>query len=55
MKDYAFAFAEQNSVCSEKIYRYTATDGTCASCRGTVGIPHGEMIGCTDVSKDNEQ
>ena len=31
------------------------TDGTCASSRGTVGIPHGEVGGCTDVSKDNEQ
>ena len=53
--DNAFAFTEQNSVCTEKSYCYTATDGTCASSRGTEGIPHGEVVGCTNVSKDNEQ
>ena len=53
--DYAFAFAEQNAVCTEKSYRYTATDGTCAESSCTVGIPKGGVAGYTDVSKDNEQ
>jgi len=55
LMDYAFAFAEQNAICTEKSYRYTASDGTCDTSRCTVGIPQGGVVGYTDVSRDNEQ
>merc|ERR1712012_818369 len=43
LMDYAFAFAEQNAICTEKSYRCT------------VGIPQGGVVGYTDVSRDSEQ
>merc|ERR1712122_394899 len=55
LMDYAFAFAEQNAICTEKSYRHTASDGTCDTSRCTVGIPQGGVVGYTDVSRDNEQ
>ena len=55
LMDYAFAFAEQNAICTEKSYRYTASDGTCDTSRCTVSIPQGGVVGYTDVSRDNEQ
>ena len=48
---HAFAFADQNAVCIEKGYRYTATDGICASSHRD--YPFGEVVGCADVSKNN--
>merc|ERR1712135_228866 len=55
LMDYAFAFAEQNAICTEKSYRYPASDGTCDMSRCTVGIPQGGVVGYTDVSRDSEQ
>jgi len=51
LMDYAFAFAEQNAICTEKSYRYTASDGTCDTSRCTVGIPQGGVVGYTDIVK----
>ena len=44
--DNAFSFAKTNSICTERSYPYTATDGTC-NLSGVVDY--------TDVSTDSEQ
>ena len=53
LMDYASVFAEKNADCTEGSYFYTAQDGTCnlSGCR--VGIPHGGVVGFTDVSTDS--
>merc|ERR1712211_156940 len=55
LMDYAFAFAEQNAICTEKSYRYTASDGTCDTSSCTVGLSQGSVTGYKDVSTDSEQ
>jgi len=55
LMDYAFAFAQKNSICTEGSYPYTATDGTCNLSGCQVGIPQGGVVGYTDVSTDSEQ
>jgi len=53
LMDYAFAFAEKNAICTEGSYPYTAQDGTCNLSGCQVGIPHGGVVGFTDVSTDS--
>merc|ERR1711862_379756 len=54
LMDYAFAFAEGTSLCTEGTYAYTASDGTCSPGGCTVAIPKGGVTGFTDV-EHNEQ
>jgi len=49
LMDYAFAFAEGTSLCTEGTYAYTAADGTCSPGGCTVAIPKGGVTGFTDV------
>ena len=46
---------EENTMCTEASYPYTATDGTCNLSGCQVGIPQGGVVDYTDVSTDSEQ
>ena len=53
--DNGFAFGEENGLCTEASYSYTATEGTCNLSGCQVGIPLGGVVDYTDVSTDSEQ
>merc|ERR1712176_720863 len=55
LMDTAFRYAEDNSLCTEDSYPYTAKDGTCDVSTCTVGIPKGAVTGFKDVAADSEQ
>ena len=46
---------EENTMCTEASYPYTATDGTCNLSGCQVSIPQGGVVDYTDVSTDSEQ
>jgi len=54
LMDNAFQFAEQNAICTEDSYPYTATGGDCQQSSCTVGLAQGAVTGYTDVEQ-NEQ
>ena len=54
LMDNAFKFAEQNSICTEASYPYTATGGVCKESSCTVGLAKGAVTGFKDVAQ-NEQ
>jgi C1A family cysteine protease len=54
LMDNAFKYAEENALCTEDSYKYTATGGTCKASSCTVGIPKGGVTGFKDVDKDDE-
>ena len=49
----AFASAEEKSVCTEPVYSYTATKGTCMVSSPTTGITQGSVTGHKDVFTDS--
>ena len=51
----AFASAEENAMCTETVYSYTATKGICMASSPTNGITQESVTGYKDVSTDNEQ
>ncbi|CAK9031690.1 unnamed protein product [Durusdinium trenchii] len=53
--DDAFQYEEENAVCTEQSYPYTATGGICNSSSCTVGIPRGSVTGYVDVEADDEE
>ena len=50
LMDDAFQYAEQNALCSEQDYAYTAQDGKCKSCKGLVKVQS-----FVDIPAGNEQ
>ena len=46
---------EDNTMCTEASYPFTATDGTCNLSGCQVSIPQGGVVDYTDVSTDSEQ
>jgi len=52
-----FVYVEENGICTEESYPYTAKDGKCAKKKNgcTDGIPKGTVHGFKDVHKDDEQ
>jgi len=55
LMDNAFKYAEQNAICTEESYPYTARGGTCKTSSCTVGLPRGGLTGYKDVATDSEQ
>lgn len=53
--DNAFRYAEQNAICTESSYPYTARGGSCQKSSCAVGIPQGSVTGYKDVDADDEQ
>jgi len=47
--DLAFQYLENQTVCTEESYAYTAKDGTCQQSSCTTGIPKGGVAGYKDV------
>merc|ERR1712059_235153 len=39
LMDWAFTYAQQNAICTEASYAYTAVGGTCKASSCTVGLP----------------
>jgi hypothetical protein len=54
LMDNAFKYAENNAICTEASYPYTATGGVCKSSTCTVGLAKGAVTGFKDVAQ-NEQ
>ncbi len=50
LPDRAFRYAENTAMCSEEKYEYTAKDGTCKTCEGTIK----KLSGYTDIKKGDE-
>ena len=48
--DRAFRYAEYTQICSEESYPYTAKDGKCSSCNGTIA----KVSSYSDVPKEDE-
>ena len=48
-----FASAEENAVCTETVYSYTATKVTCMVSSPTTGITQGSVTGYKDVFTDS--
>merc|ERR1712080_5962 len=55
LMDNAFRYAEQNAICTENSYPYTARGGSCQKSSCAVGIPQGSVTGYKDVDADDEQ
>jgi len=55
LMDNAFRYAEQNAICTESSYPYTARGGSCQKSSCAVGIPQGSVTGYKDVDADDEQ
>ena len=53
LTDNAFASAEENAVCTETVYSYTATKGACMVSSPTTGITQGSVTGYKDVFTDS--
>merc|ERR1711920_1133200 len=51
LMDTAFAYAEQNALCTEESYAYKGRGGTCKASSCTVGIPKGGVTGYKDVEQ----
>merc|ERR1719359_756894 len=54
LMDDAFKYMEQNDMCTEESYAYTAKNGQCHASGCTVGVPKGSVTGYKDVSHDDE-
>merc|ERR1719267_465380 len=50
----AFKYMEQNGMCTEESYSYTARNGQCHNSGCTIGVPKGSVTGYKDVSLDDE-
>merc|ERR1712232_247063 len=55
LMDNAFQFAENNAICTETSYPYTAEGGSCKASSCTTGIPKGGVTGFKDVTVDSGQ
>ena len=51
LMDNAFMYVEDNGLCAEDVYSYTATGGTCQSNKCTSVV---NVVGCFDVPSSNE-
>merc|ERR1719169_386920 len=54
LMDDAFKYMEQNGMCTEGSYPYTAKNGQCHASGCTIGVPKGSVTGYKDVSHDDE-
>merc|ERR1719265_3058325 len=54
LMDDAFKYMEQNGMCTEESYSYTAKNGQCHASGCTIGVPKGSVSGFKDVSRDDE-
>jgi cathepsin L len=54
LMDDAFQYMEQNGMCTEESYSYTAKNGECDVSGCTIGVPKGSVTGFKDVSPDDE-
>jgi len=54
LMDDAFKYMEQNGMCTEESYSYTAHNGQCHNSGCTIGVPKGSVTGYKDVSHDDE-
>jgi len=51
--EYAFAYAEQNAICTEESYGFKGIEGTCEASKCAIGIPKGSVTGFKDVATED--
>merc|ERR1719169_300779 len=54
LMDDAFKYMEENAMCTEESYSYTAKNVQCHASGCTVGVPKGSVTGFKDVAHDDE-